>query len=120
MKFTEETLEKAVVKLFQDNGIAHFHGDTIHKEMGDELLRDDLKQFLLDQYNNRLSNHKLFFQNHWPGELGRKGWSAFARHGEGRQHNHSRVGHYRFSKSDHRGCAFSKIVSNQPVPLRNG
>ncbi|HNW88435.1 MAG TPA: type I restriction endonuclease subunit R [Bacteroidales bacterium] len=50
MKFTEETLEKAVVELFQDNGIAHFHGDTIHKEMGDVLLRDDLKQFLLNQY----------------------------------------------------------------------
>jgi len=50
MKFTEESLEKAVVELFQDNGIDHFHGDTIHKEMSDVLLRDDLKQFLLNQY----------------------------------------------------------------------
>jgi type I restriction enzyme R subunit len=50
MKFNEETLEQAVVELFKDNGINHFHGDTIHKEMSDVLLRDDLKQFLLNQY----------------------------------------------------------------------
>jgi type I restriction enzyme R subunit len=50
MGFNEETLEKAVVELFQDNGINHFHGETIHKEMSDVLLRDDLKQFLLNQY----------------------------------------------------------------------
>ncbi|MCX5810857.1 MAG: HsdR family type I site-specific deoxyribonuclease, partial [Proteobacteria bacterium] len=50
MKFNEETLEKAVIELFQDNGINHFHGETIHKEMSDVLLRDDLKQYLLNQY----------------------------------------------------------------------
>jgi type I restriction enzyme R subunit len=52
MKFNEETLETAVVELLQDNGINHFHGETIHKEMSDVLLRDDLKQFLLNQYSD--------------------------------------------------------------------
>ncbi len=50
MKFTEETLEKAVIKLFEAEQIPHCHGESIHKEMTDVLLRDDLKQFLLDQY----------------------------------------------------------------------
>jgi type I restriction enzyme R subunit len=50
MKFTEETLEKAVIELFEAEQIPHFHGETIHKEMSDVLLRDDLRQFLLNQY----------------------------------------------------------------------
>ncbi|MCX6251545.1 MAG: type I restriction endonuclease subunit R [Bacteroidetes bacterium] len=50
MPFTEEILERAVVALFKAQQIPHFHGDTIHKEMSDVLLRDDLKQFLLSQY----------------------------------------------------------------------
>jgi type I restriction enzyme, R subunit len=48
--FTEDTLEKAVLKLFEAERITHCQGDTIHKEMADVLLRDDLKQFLLNQY----------------------------------------------------------------------
>lgn len=52
MKFTEETLERAVIELFAANGIKHYHGDQIHKEMGDVLLRDDLRQFLQNQYAN--------------------------------------------------------------------
>jgi len=51
MKFTEETLEKAVIELFEAEQIPHFHGETIHKEMSDVLLRDDLRQFLLNQYS---------------------------------------------------------------------
>jgi len=50
MGFNEETLEKAVVELFGAEQIPHSHGDTIHKEMGDVLLRDDLKQYLLNTY----------------------------------------------------------------------
>ena len=50
MPFTEESLERAVVELFKAVQIPHCHGDTIHKEMSDVLLRDDLKQFLLNQY----------------------------------------------------------------------
>lgn len=50
MKFTEETLEQAVVELFAEGQIPHCKGETIHKELSDVLLRDDLKQFLLNQY----------------------------------------------------------------------
>jgi type I restriction enzyme R subunit len=50
MKFNEETLEQAVIELFASEQIPHFKGETIHKEMSDVLLRDDLKQFLLNQY----------------------------------------------------------------------
>lgn len=50
MSFSEEKLERAVVELFAEEQIPHFHGDTIHKEMGDVLLREDLKQYLLNQY----------------------------------------------------------------------
>ncbi|QQS59647.1 type I restriction endonuclease subunit R [Candidatus Peregrinibacteria bacterium] len=51
MKFTEETLERAVIELFQEVEIPHCHGETIHKEISDVLLRDDLKQFLLNRYS---------------------------------------------------------------------
>jgi type I restriction enzyme R subunit len=50
MSFTEETLEKAVIALFSEEQIIHHDGRYIHKEMSDVLLRDDLKQFLLNQY----------------------------------------------------------------------
>jgi type I restriction enzyme R subunit len=50
MKFTEETLEQAVIELFAAEQIPHCKGETIHKEISDVLLRDDLKQFLLNQY----------------------------------------------------------------------
>jgi len=51
MKFTEDTLEQAVIELLETQQIPHVHGETIHKEMTDVLLRDDLKNFLLNQYN---------------------------------------------------------------------
>lgn len=50
MKFTEETLEKAVIELFGEVDIPHHHGETIHKEMSDVLLRDDLRLFLQNRY----------------------------------------------------------------------
>lgn len=50
MKFTEEILEQAVIELFKAEQIQHCNGMYIHKEMSDVLLRDDLKQFLLNQY----------------------------------------------------------------------
>jgi len=40
--FNEDTLEQAVIELFHENGIPHLHGETIHKEMSDVLLRDDV------------------------------------------------------------------------------
>ena len=50
MSFTEEKLEKAVIALFAEKQIPHSDGRYIHKEISDVLLRDDLRQFLLDQY----------------------------------------------------------------------
>src|SRR5688572_16347102 len=50
MKFTEETLEQAVIELIEAEQIPHRSGMYIHKEMSDVLLRNDLKQFLLNQY----------------------------------------------------------------------
>lgn len=50
MKFTEEKLEQAVIELFQAEGYEHCSGEDIHKELTDVLLRDDLKQYLLNRY----------------------------------------------------------------------
>jgi type I restriction enzyme R subunit len=52
MKFTEEKLEQAIIELFGAEGISHQHGSSIHKEMSEVLLKDDLKHYLLNQYNN--------------------------------------------------------------------
>lgn len=51
MKFTEETLEQAVIELFNEVEIQHHHGETIHKEISDVLLRDDLYSFLHSKYS---------------------------------------------------------------------
>lgn len=48
--FNEETLENAVIELFEAEGYPHVHGETIHKEIADVLLRDDLKQYLFNRY----------------------------------------------------------------------
>lgn len=52
MIFNEDTLEQAVIELLAVEQIPHCKGETIHKEMSDVLLRDDLKQFLLNQYTD--------------------------------------------------------------------
>ena len=52
MKFNEETLELAVIELFEAEKIPHQNGKFIHKEMSDVLLRDDLKSFLFSQYSS--------------------------------------------------------------------
>jgi type I restriction enzyme R subunit len=48
--FTEETLEKAVIELFEAQGYPHLHGETVHKTLEDVLLRDDLRQYLYTRY----------------------------------------------------------------------
>ncbi|MFA6815031.1 MAG: type I restriction endonuclease subunit R [Parabacteroides sp.] len=52
MKFTEEKLEQAVIELFEAEGYKHLTGEHIHKEMPDVLLRDDLRQYLLNRYSS--------------------------------------------------------------------
>jgi type I restriction enzyme, R subunit len=41
MKFTEETLEQAVIGLFDGEQIPHSNGMYIHKELSDVLLRHE-------------------------------------------------------------------------------
>ena len=50
MKFTEESLEQAVIELFEAENYQHKNGMYIHKEMSDVLLRDDIKVFLSNRY----------------------------------------------------------------------
>ncbi|MGB4820708.1 MAG: HsdR family type I site-specific deoxyribonuclease [Saprospiraceae bacterium] len=50
MKFNEETLEQAIIELFEAENYQHVSGFHIHKEMSDVLLRDDLKAFLRNRY----------------------------------------------------------------------
>ncbi|PFP23500.1 type I restriction endonuclease [Bacillus sp. AFS073361] len=52
MNFTEETLEQAVIELFETEDYQHKNGNQIHKEIHDVLLGDDLKAFLLNRYSN--------------------------------------------------------------------
>ena len=50
MKFTEESLEQAVIELFEDEDYQHQNGMNIHKEMSDVLLRADIKVYLQNRY----------------------------------------------------------------------
>ncbi|NLF43247.1 MAG: hypothetical protein GX587_11170 [Bacteroidales bacterium] len=50
MKFTEEKLEQAVIEIFEAEGYIHLTGEQIHKELPEVLLRDDLKQYLLETF----------------------------------------------------------------------
>ncbi|MCM3118163.1 type I restriction endonuclease subunit R [Neobacillus sp. MER 74] len=52
MKFTEASLEQAVIELFEAEYYQHQSGMHIHKEMIDVLLRGDIKNFLLNRYSN--------------------------------------------------------------------
>ncbi len=40
MKFTEASLEQAVIQLFTEQGYEYCKGDTIHKTMDDVLLEE--------------------------------------------------------------------------------
>lgn len=52
MSFTEEKLEQAVIELFKAEEYKHLTGEEIHKELPDVLLRDDLRQYLLNRYSS--------------------------------------------------------------------
>jgi type I restriction enzyme, R subunit len=51
MKFTENSLEKAVLELFHAEDYQYHNGVQVHKEMSDVLLRGDIKTFLLNRYS---------------------------------------------------------------------
>lgn len=50
--FNEGTLEQAVIELFEAEQIPHTHGNFIHKEVSEVLLRDDLQAYLFDKYTD--------------------------------------------------------------------
>jgi type I restriction enzyme, R subunit len=52
MKFTEASLEQAVIELFKIGNYQYQSGLHIPKEMSDVLLRGDIKTFLLNRYSN--------------------------------------------------------------------
>ncbi len=58
MKFTEQTLEQAVIELFQEEGYVHVDGQTIEREANDVLLRDDLRAYLSGRYAD-LTPHEI-------------------------------------------------------------
>jgi len=50
MKFTESQLELAFIELLEQQGIPHVHGGNIDRSEKEVLIKDDLKAFLLKQY----------------------------------------------------------------------
>ncbi len=50
MKFTEAKLEQAIIDLPGKEGYPHVLGETISREPGDVLIKDDLRSFLATQY----------------------------------------------------------------------
>ena len=50
MKFTEEKLEKAFIELLGSEEIPHVLGQDIQREPSEVLIKEDLKNFLLNQY----------------------------------------------------------------------
>lgn len=49
--FNEAELEIAIMALFDEKGYIHVSGTDIHKEISEVLLPDDLKKFLLNNYD---------------------------------------------------------------------
>ena len=50
MKFTESQLEQSVISLLEQQGIPHTSGLKIHKTLEEVLLKEDLKQYLYQNY----------------------------------------------------------------------
>ncbi|WP_016956256.1 type I restriction endonuclease subunit R [Catenovulum agarivorans] len=50
MKFTEEQLEKAVIRLLQEQGFSYVRGDELNRNNSDVLIKDDLRSYLLHKY----------------------------------------------------------------------
>jgi type I restriction enzyme R subunit len=51
MKFTEDSLEKAVIELFAEVNITHVPGQQIHRLPEDVLLEEDLRDYLIARYS---------------------------------------------------------------------
>ena len=50
MKFTEAKLEQAIIELLEKEGYPHVLGETISRESGEVLIKEDLRNFLAGRY----------------------------------------------------------------------
>ncbi len=50
MKFTEARLEQAIIELLEEEGYPHYHGESISREPGEVLIKDDLRAYLNNRY----------------------------------------------------------------------
>ena len=48
--FNEHSLEMAIMELFQNEGYTYTNGESVHKEVSDVVLRDNLRTYLRDRY----------------------------------------------------------------------
>ena len=48
--FTEASLEQAIMQLFQEEGYGFTPGESIHRNVNEVVLRDDLRAFLRQRY----------------------------------------------------------------------
>lgn len=51
MKFTEAQLEEAIINLIGQEGIPHVLGESISRSSEEVLIKEDLEQYLINQYN---------------------------------------------------------------------
>ena len=49
-KFTETTLEKAIIEMFEQQGYDYADGEKLHRKYEDILILDDLREYLLNRY----------------------------------------------------------------------
>ena len=52
MKFTENSLEESIINLFQEIGIQHLNGERIEREKSEIIFKDDLTDFLKNEYKS--------------------------------------------------------------------
>ena len=46
--FNEHTLEMAIMELFEQQGYSYVNGETIHKELSEVLMRDNVRMYSLN------------------------------------------------------------------------
>ena len=51
-KFTETTLEKAIIEMFEQQGYDYADGEKLHRKYEDILILDDLREYMLNRYEN--------------------------------------------------------------------
>lgn len=49
--FTEDDLEQAIIKLFEQEGYSYIYGDDIHRKLEDVIIVDDLRSYICKKYS---------------------------------------------------------------------